>query len=57
MNPIVQKFYKAVDEGRENKNHSVSIGLPKLEEYIEGLNQGASYILAGASGSGKKHIK
>lgn len=50
---IVDKFYALVDDGRLGNNHSVPIGLPKLEEYIEGLSQGTSYLIGAGSGVGK----
>ena len=36
MNEI-EDFYELVDEGREGKNIGLSMRLPKLEKYIEGL--------------------
>ena len=34
---IVDSFYELVDRGREGKNIGLSMGLPKMEEYIDGL--------------------
>ncbi len=52
MNEI-EDFYELVDEGREGKNIGLSMGLPKLEKYIEGLTQGTSYLCGAGSGIGK----
>ena len=30
------RFFEAIDRGREGKNQGLSIGLPKLELYIDG---------------------
>lgn len=56
MSNPVDDFYRLVDDGRLHKNRSISIGLPKMEEYMEGLNQGTSYLICGASGTYKSSI-
>lgn len=50
---LVDNFYNLVDRGREGKNHGLSMGLPKMEEYIDGLTQGTSFLLGSGSGTGK----
>lgn len=50
---IVDSFYELVDRGREGKNIGLSMGLPKMEEYIDGLTQGTSYLIGAGSGTGK----
>lgn len=52
MNSI-DSFYELVDRGRSGQNSSLSIGLPKMEEYTEGYSQGTSYLIGAGSGSGK----
>ena len=53
---VIDEFYSLVDEGREGNNYGLSIGLPKLEQYIEGLSQGTSYLIAAGSGAGKSTL-
>lgn len=50
------KFFEAIDRGREGKNLGLPIGLPKLENYIDGYLPETSYLLGGNSGSGKSTI-
>ena len=50
---IVDSFYELVERGREGKNQALSIGLPKLEEYVEGFSQMTSYLIGARSGVGK----
>ena len=50
---IVEEFFDLVNRGKEGKNTGVSTGLPKLDEYTEGLSQETSYLIGGSSGSGK----
>lgn len=55
MNEI-DEFYNLIDEGRAGNNYGLSLGLPKLEQYIEGLTQGTSYLIAAGSGAGKSTL-
>lgn len=48
-----QKFYEAIDRGREGKNLGLSIGLPKLEVYMDGFLPETSYLVGAMSGVGK----
>lgn len=47
------RFYEAIDRGREGKNLGLPIGLPKLELYIDGLLPETSYLVGASSGVGK----
>lgn len=50
---VVTDFYNLVDRGKEGKNVGIATGLDRLDEYTEGLSQGTSYLIGGASGAGK----
>lgn len=47
------RLFSLIDKGREGKNIGLSIGLPKLELYMDGLLPGTSYLIAAQSGVGK----
>lgn len=47
------RLFNLIDKGREGKNIGLSIGLPKLEMYMDGLLPGTSYLIAAQSGVGK----
>lgn len=47
------KFFDAIDRGREGKNLGLSIGLPKMELYMDGLLPETSYLVGASSGVGK----
>lgn len=46
-------FYQSVDEGRKGHNIGLSTGSSKLDLYTDGFLPGTSYLIGGASGSGK----
>ena len=48
-----ERFYDAVDRGRDGKNIGLSMGLPKLESFIDGYLPETSYLVGGMSGTGK----
>lgn len=48
-----EEFFNLIKEGREGKNIGLSIGSPKLEIYMDGFLPGTSYLIGGASGTGK----
>lgn len=48
-----EEFFKLIEEGREGNNIGLSIGSPKLEMYMDGFLPGTSYLIGGASGTGK----
>lgn len=45
-----------VDRGKAGKNIGISMGLPRLEEHIYGLQPGIYTTLFGKTGSGKTSI-
>ena len=47
------RLFNLIDKGRDGKNIGLSIGLPKLELYMDGLLPGVSYLIAAQSGVGK----
>lgn len=49
---LVENFLEAVDRGREGKAQGDSIGLPKLEQIIDGVCKGTYYLIGGESGTG-----
>lgn len=48
-----EELFNLIDAGREGQNIGLSIGSPKLELYMDGFLPGTSYLIGGASGSGK----
>lgn len=50
---VVDNLLDLIDRGRKGENHALTIGLPKLEQYIDGLAQETYYLVAGGTGSGK----
>lgn len=48
-----ERFYELVKQGREGANKGLSVGLPKMEMYIDGLLPGTSYLIGAQSGVGK----
>lgn len=48
-----ERFKKLVDAGREGKNIGLSTGSAKLGTYMDDYLPGTSYLIGGASGSGK----
>lgn len=48
-----QRFFELIDKGREGSNIGLTMGLPKLESYMDGYLPGVSYLVAAASGVGK----
>ena len=53
---MINELLNQVDRGRLGKNWGLSMGLPKLEEYIDGVSQGTYTILFSASGVGKTSL-
>lgn len=49
FNTIIQE----VDRGRQGLNYGSSMGLPKLEGIIDGVNQGTYTLIISSSGTGK----
>lgn len=48
-----ERLLALIDKGRLGLNKGLSIGMPKLEDYMDGLTQETYYLLAGGTGSGK----
>lgn len=42
-----------IDSGLRGENNGLSIGLPRLQEYVPGLQSGNVYTIGGETGSGK----
>jgi hypothetical protein len=45
-----------IRKGIEGGNKGLSLGLPRLEKYIPGLQKSTTYVLGGESGSGKSKL-
>lgn len=50
---ITESLLQAIDRGREGKEQGYSIGLPKLEQVIDGVCKGVYTLIAAESGVGK----
>lgn len=50
---ITESLIQAIDRGREGKEQGYSIGLPKLEQVIDGVTKGTYTLIAAESGVGK----
>lgn len=50
---ITENLLDQIDRGREGKNWGLSMGMPKLEKYIDGVSQGTYTLLFSGSGIGK----
>ena len=48
-----EEFIQLIEEGRKGNNIGLSIGSKKLETYMDGYLNATSYLIGGASGSGK----
>lgn len=48
-----EEFFNLVDEGRKGHNIGLSTGSKKLDMYTDGYLPGTSYLIGGASGTGK----
>ena len=48
----LEEFFQLVKEGREGHNIGLSVGLKKLDWFIDGWLPGTSYLLGGGSGTG-----
>ena len=50
---ITESLIQAIDRGREGKEQGYSIGLPKLEQIIDGACKGTYTLIGAESGVGK----
>lgn len=53
---IVDTLIEAIDRGREGKAQGDTIGLPRLEQIIDGVCKGVYYLIGGESGTGKSSL-
>ena len=53
MSSVSKSLLNLIDKGRLGDNQGLSMGLPKLEQYIDGVMQETYYLVAGNTGSGK----
>lgn len=51
---ITDQLFENVDKGREGKLWGYSMGLPKLEEIVDGVCHSTYTLLFAGSGCGKK---
>lgn len=51
---IVESLLEAIDRGRQGKEQGFSIGLPKLEQIIDGVCKGVYTLIAAESGVGRE---
>lgn len=49
---IVESLLNEIDRGREGKAQGYTLGLPKLEEYIDGVSKGVYNLCFAESGVG-----
>lgn len=45
-----------IERGRRGDNQGLSLGLPKLEQIIDGLTQETYYLVAAGTGNGKTSL-
>ena len=48
----VDFLYEEINRGREGKNIGLNTGIPKLDNYIGGIQRGNYTLVFGLSGSG-----
>ena len=53
---ITESLLQAIDRGRAGKEQGYSIGLPKLEQIIDGVTKGTYTLIAAESGVGKSSL-
>ena len=51
-----ERFYNLIESGRLGKNIGLSIGLPKMENCMDGFLPGTSYLIAAQSGTGNLNL-
>jgi len=56
MSDYTSKLRAQIDRGRAGKNLGISMGMPRLEEYIYGVTPEMYTVLFGKTGSGKTSI-
>ena len=53
---ITESLIQAIDRGREGREQGYSIGLPKLEQIIDGACKGTYTLIGAESGVGKSSL-
>lgn len=53
---IAESLLKQIEEGREGTNWGYTMGLPKLEEVIDGVTQGTYTLIFSPTGTGKSSL-
>lgn len=53
MGKYTKRLKSLIDKGRAGENHALTMGLPKLERFVDGVAQETYYLIAGGTGSGK----
>lgn len=53
---ITESLIQAIDRGRAGKEQGYSIGLPKLEQVIDGITKGTYTLITAESGVGKSSL-
>lgn len=53
---ITESLLEAIDRGRQGKEQGFSIGLPKLEQYVDGICKGIYTLILAESGVGKSSL-
>lgn len=53
---ISNKLLEEINRGRLGLNHSISMGLPKLESIIDGVSKETYTLIISNSGAGKNDI-
>ena len=53
---ITENLLNQIEKGREGRNWGLSMGMPKLEQYIDGVSQGTYTLLFSGSGIGKSSV-
>ena len=53
---LAQQTRDWMSDGQAGNNTGLSMGLPRLEKYIPGLQRATTYVIVGESGSGKSKL-
>lgn len=53
---VSDRVFAAIDRGREGKNHGYSMGLPKLENIMDGVTRETYTLIMSNSGAGKTSL-
>ena len=50
---ITNELFNQIESGRKGDTWGLTMGMPKLEQYVDGVTKSTFTLLFGASGSGK----